>query len=238
MMSSIKLKILVCDDEPKYLPEIRLCVARYMNAHHIVAEFFETTRPQDVFDGDLSFDLAFLDVQMGEIDGITVAKELRRRNERVVIFFVTAFAEYQDDAMDMQAFRFFEKPVNALRLEAGLNKALAYIDRFYVDVYFQSGNMSKRVLLDDIILIKIDNRNTRLITKHGEYVTRESLDEWQEKLNTTFFFRIHKSFLINIHYVTEYSYRELLLSNGMRLSIPSRKQAEFHKYWFSYLKGR
>lgn len=52
--------------------------------------------------------MAFLDIQMPDIDGITIAKELKERNEKVVIFFVTAFEEYQDEAMDLHASDFLK----------------------------------------------------------------------------------------------------------------------------------
>lgn len=45
---------------------------------------------------------------MPDIDGISVAKELKNRNQKIVIFFVTAFDEYQDEAMDLHAFRFLK----------------------------------------------------------------------------------------------------------------------------------
>ena len=72
---------------------------------------------------------------MPDIDGITIAKELKERNEKVVIFFVTAFDEYQDEAMDLHAFRFFEKPFDVQRLYASLDKALQYIDKTYIDLF-------------------------------------------------------------------------------------------------------
>ena len=180
----------------------------------------------------------FLDIKMPMFDGIDLAYELKERNSKVVIFFVTAFNEYQDMAMDLQVFRFFEKPFDLKRLYSSLDKAMEYIDGAYVDVFIYSNKEHKRILVDDIIYIENKNRKTHIYTNDGEFVVRESIEEWNNKLPTTFFYQVHKSFLINLHYITKYSYEEIYLNEKIRIPIATRKQVEFHKAWFRYLKRR
>lgn len=117
------MKILICDDEQTNLNTLRIHIEEYMQGHHIL---YSVTALVDarVLPVDAVFDLAFLDIQMPYIDGITLAKQLRQRNPKLALFFVTNYDEYQDDAMDLQAFRFFEKPFNVNRLYAGLDKAM------------------------------------------------------------------------------------------------------------------
>lgn len=142
--------------------------------------------------------------------------------------------------MDMRAFRFFEKPFDPQRLYNGLDRALEYIDRVYVDVYVRDADerVQKRIPINDIVLVKTENRKTYLRTKDTEYVTYGSLDEWEEKLATRYFYRVHQSYLVNLHYVTEYQHTQLYLRDTIRVSIPSRRQTEFRQYWFEYLKRR
>ncbi len=232
------MNILICDDEARYAEDVRQHVGQYMRERHINAEISVTTDPKKVMQTGAIYDLAFLDIQMAGFDGIAVAKELRRRNGKVILFFITAFDEYQDDAMDLHVFRFFEKPFNVQRLYAGLDKAMEYLNEVYVDVYLNNSGGAQRVLLDDILLVKTENRRTYLLTKQGEYTTYDSLDIWQQKLAPTFFYRVHQSYLVNLHYVIEYSYRELILEGNLRVPISTRRQADFHQYWFLYLKRR
>ena len=102
------MKILICDDEYTNLEILKKYITEYTAAHCIKADIYATASSKDVFESSTSYDLAFLDIQMPDIDGISVAKELKNRNQKVVIFFVTAFDEYQDEAMDLHAFRFFD----------------------------------------------------------------------------------------------------------------------------------
>lgn len=232
------MKILICDDEIKYLSDLKVYIEEYMNNRLVKFTVDTATNPGEILKKNISYDLAFLDIQMNEINGISLANELKRRNGKVVIFFVTAYNEYQDDAMDIRAFRFFEKPFNPERLYSGLDKAMEYIDEAYIDFYLYSDKSQHRVLVDDVIYVERQNRKVILNTVLDKYITRESLEEWCEILPNTFFYQVHKSFLVNLHYVDSYKYTELILTNGVRIPVASRKQADFHKYWFMYLRRR
>jgi two-component system LytT family response regulator len=232
------MNILICDDESTFLESLRVHVQEYMKSHFITSDITATTNPKDILDNTEAYTLAFLDIQMEQIDGISLAKELKRRNGKVVIFFVTSYCEYQDDAMDLNAFRYFEKPFDVNRLYAGLDKAMEYIDGTYVDLFLYDQKVQKRILVDDIMYVMRDNRRVILTTQDSRFATRESFDDWCQRLPNLFFYQVHKSFLVNLHYVNKYAYSELYLTNGDRISIATRKQADFHKYWFEYLRRR
>lgn len=147
------MKILICDDEKHYLDNLKQHVQEYMDQRGIESAIDAYTDPSEIMEGSCIYDVAFLDIQMDGIDGITLAKELKRRNGKLALFFVTNYEEYQDDAMDLQAFRFFEKPFDVKRLYAGLDKAMEYIDGAYVDVFLYTDGAQQRVLVDDILYI-------------------------------------------------------------------------------------
>ncbi len=232
------MRILICDDEVRYINDLKDYIEEYMTNHLISFQIDTTTSPNEILNNDFVYDLVFLDIKMPQYDGIDLAYEMKQRNSKVVIFFVTSFNEYQDTAMDLQVFRFFEKPFDAKRLYSSLDKAMEYIDGAYVDVFVYSNKEHKRIIVDDIIYIETKNRKTYLYTKDDEIIVNETIDKWTDKLPTTFFYRVHKSFLVNLHYVTKYSYEELYLNDTIRIPIAPRKQVDFHKFWFKYLKRR
>lgn len=232
------MRILICDDEFQYINDLQLHIQEYMKNHFIQYDIDTYSSPKEILETNKIYDLVFLDIQMPEINGLEIAHELKRRNSKVVIFFVTAYNKYQDDAMDLQIFRFFQKPFDVNRLYSSLDKAMEYIDGSYIDVFIQNKTEHTRILVDDIIYIKRDNRKNYLFTKDNTYIVRESTMEWNNRLPTTFFYLVHKSFLVNLHYVTKYNYTELYLNQTIRIPIASRKQADFHKFWFDYLMRR
>lgn len=232
------MRILICDDEERYLNELKVHVEEYLRMHNVKAEILTSICPKKIMNSNLAFDLVFLDIQMPELDGISLAKELKKRNSKVILFFITNFDEYQDEAMDLRIFRFFEKPLNVKRLYSSLDRAMEYIDESYVDLFLYNNGEHQKILVDNIVYIKRDNRKIILIDNDGnEYVTKETLEQWNEKLPNTFFYLVHKGFLINLHYVTKCSYTELYIGE-IRIPIAPRKQANFHNYWVDYLRKR
>ena len=140
--------------------------------------------------------------------------------------------------MDLQAFRFFSKPFEVSRLYSGLDKAMEYIDGAYVDIYVSGDHAQQRILVDDIMYVTRLNRRVLIQTKERLVPVSEDYDALCQKLPPLFFYAVHKSYFVNLHYIREYSYKELILTDDTRVPVATRKQAQFHKYWFEYLRRR
>lgn len=232
------MRILICDDEEIYLNDLCTHVQNYMNERHIPYAMTAVSDPAQILSSGNAFDLAFLDIQMPGIDGITLAQRLRERNAKLALFFVTNYDEYQDSAMDLQAFRFFEKPFNINRLHSGLDKAMEYIDGAYVDIFLSENRTHHRLIADEIRYVTREGRKTSIAATDKTYCVNDRFDDLCANLPQLFFYPVHKSFFVNLHYVERYSYTELLLTDGTRIPIASRKQSAFHKFWFEYLRRR
>lgn len=232
------MRILICDDENIYADELKSFIENYFLLRHLPAEITIKCDPLDVVNDESIYEIAFLDIQMDNVDGLSLAKILKERNSKVAIFFITSFGRYQDDAMDLNAFRFFEKPFDPERLRSGLDKVMEYIDRTYVDFFINANGAQKKIPADDILYVERDNRKVTLHTLDEKYITRESFDFWEDALQSTYFYTVHKSFIVNLHYVTKYDYSELYLQDSIRIPIAPRRQKDFRKFWFEYLRRR
>ena len=230
------MNILLCDDNKTALSELSDAVNKYMEEHFVNCGITESTSSSAVVEGDVAFDLAFLDIQMDGFNGIELAGILKKRNKNIIIFFVTNFNEFQDDAMDLRVFRFFNKPFDIKRLYSGLDKAMEFLNTELFDVYLKQGAEHTKISVNDICYVKRENRKTTIATINVNYVVKDSWDEWVKKLTQPYFYIVHNSFIINVHHVTKYDYSEVYV-NGDRISVATRKQADFRKYWFNYLKG-
>lgn len=229
------MRILICDDEECYIQPLRKCLEQYMVAHSMPFDITELSQPQVVLTSKDVFDIAFLDIQMEGVDGLTLAEELRRRNRKTALFFITNYEGYQDSAMDLQALRYFTKPFDQDRLISGLDKALEYIDGAYVDVFLYSGGVQQRVLVDDILYLTLEGRKVAIQTDKNRFLVTGKLEDWLERFPHTFFRQPHKSFLVNLHHVDWYSYSELQMSDGTCIPIAPKKQPEFRRVWFEYI---
>ena len=156
------MRILICDDENIYADELKSFIENYFSLRHLPAEITIKCDPLDVVNDESIYEIAFLDIQMDNVDGLSLAKILKERNSKVAIFFITSFGRYQDDAMDLNAFRFFEKPFDPERLRSGLDKVMEYIDRTYVDFFINANGAQKKIPADDILYVERDNRKVIL----------------------------------------------------------------------------
>ncbi len=232
------MKILICDDDEVCLNLLHNHINAYMEKHHIPCTITATLNPQEIFPGKSCFELAFLDIHMPGVDGITLAKALQRCNPKLILFFITNYPCDQDDAMNLRPFRFFEKPVAADRLYAGIDKAMECISEAYIDLFLSDDNALQRVSVDDILYVTRDGRRGRVATSGKVYSTVGTYDDLCARIPHPFFYPVHKSFYVNLHYVDRYTYSELLLTDGTKIPIASRKQSAFHKFWFEYLKKK
>lgn len=120
------MKILLVDDE-------QLQLLRLENACKKVlpdAEFFSYTNPVKAFEEnkDNSIDLAFLDIEMPGINGIQLAKKLKKNNPKIKIIFVTAYNEYALDAYKVRASGYITKPVNENKIQEEINELGSVIE--------------------------------------------------------------------------------------------------------------
>ena len=232
------MNIFLCDDDPVYLQALYDGVSAYMAEHHLPYAITSCTDPAQALSTRSRFDMAFLDIQIGEQNGISVAEALREQNEKLILFFITNFDTYQDDAMDLQAFRFFTKPFSQERLRSGLDKAMEYLDGTQIDLYLSGSDLVRRMLVDDILYLTSSGRNVRLFSQDGPLDLRMRYDDVCAQLPQRFFYPVHKSFFVNVHYIQEYRYTAVTLTDGTRIPVAPRRQSEFHQYWFDYLKRR
>lgn len=232
------MNIFLCDDDPVYLQALYDGVSAYMAEHHLPYAITSCTDPAQALSNRSRFDIAFLDIQIGEQNGISVAEALREQNEKLILFFITNFDAYQDDAMDLQAFRFFTKPFSQERLRSGLDKAMEYLDGTQIDLYLSGSDLIRRMLVDDILYLTRSDRNVRLFSQDGPLDLRMRYDDVCAQLPQRFFYPVHKSFFVNVHYIQEYRYTAVTLTDGTRIPVAPRRQSEFHQYWFDYLKRR
>ncbi|HWP96859.1 MAG TPA: LytTR family DNA-binding domain-containing protein [Syntrophomonadaceae bacterium] len=145
----------------------------------------------------------FLDIRMPGKDGLSVAARLRDIHPAICLVFVTGHTEYAAVAYQLDAVDYLVKPVS----RDGIARALRRIER-------RSSQSGKAFSTNDMLLVKNNHqvyflhqgdiifleklsRKTIIHTEDGEYITTETLQALEEKLNQDFF-RCHKSFMVNI----------------------------------------
>ena len=169
------MKIAICDDEKKYLDEIKTGVKAILEEQNISAEFDIFSDSEEIYGCNNFYDMVFLDIEMEPYSGIDVAKKLKTVNPYIIIFIITSHDSYLDDAMDLNVFRYIKKPLEHKRLKTGIVKALENIDSQIITFVLKNGESTKTVLSDDIVFIETTGRGTRIVTVADEFISENKM---------------------------------------------------------------
>lgn len=102
------MRVLICDDEQKMIDLEVSMLQKYCQSANVIATFYAFTDSLSAENTD-EFDIAFLDIDMAELNGIELARRLRLKNPTAVIIFVTNFIQYAPEGYEVQAFRYLLK---------------------------------------------------------------------------------------------------------------------------------
>lgn len=216
------MKILVCDDDKFEVIKIKKLLTEYFSRTKYNPIIDAYTNGESVYNSKNKYDIAFIDIEMPTVDGLTLTKRLKLKNKNVIIFIITSFNKYLDEAMDLEVFRYIDKPVDKDRFFRGISAA---IKKYYTStqkITLEYYDECYTVSTNDIIYITTENNKAVVITKTRRYLTNERLKSWAQRLNNVNSFAIpHHSFIVNMNYVLEFNKHELkLLCDERTYKIP------------------
>lgn len=186
------------------------------------------------------FDIIFLDIQMGGMNGIEAAKEVREKNADTVLIFITGIKEYVFEALEVYAFHYLLKPVTeqkftevfeqALR-EAGLRKM-----RRKKQLFINTRNKGLTIDADNILYIESASRKVEIHTTQEVIEAYAVLGDLETQLGGTFY-RCHRGYLVNMAHITEYKRDCITLTGGNTVYLAKKKYGEFVNAYMWYLQN-
>ena len=235
------MNILICDDDKLYVDMIRKYVDEFFADHKITDyKVYEYNSGDEAAKNNEKIDIAFLDVEMNGINGIEASTILRKNNKDIIVFIITSYMGYLDDAMDEGVFRYINKPIEKITIFRGLQKA---VDLCYKKqsrkIVIESANANVIIEQDSILYIESLLRKRHIYTESGEYISTESLTYWKNILGKETFCHVNKSTIINIKKVKEFSNTYVKLENVEgTIDIARDRRNEFKQKLLMYLAGQ
>ncbi len=241
------MNIAICDDDNMFREDLEKYLKTYFNERSIPLNFFHFCCGEELLECEVLFDLVFLDIEMHKINGIDTGKELKRKNPHNIIFIITSFEGYLDDAFKINAFRFLSKPISITRLYKALDDAAELINNDIIVFYDMKSASNMRIYANDILFVEIEKKKTKIVTTNGTYYSNERISAWRNKLNGISFVCPHASYIVNLDYSIKHTRASLLLarknSEGevlktYEINIAPNRQAEIKRLFFYVLERR
>lgn len=218
------IKVAVCDDDIATTGRIEDMLCRIAKRNYIPIEtevFWEGEHLSEAVESRNNFDVIFLDIEMGQADGITVARKIRETDKNVLIIYVTSHESYMQESFSARLFRFLVKPVEEKQMEGCLEAAYEEISS--ADSYFRYSyqRLNCKIPVRDILYFESKRRKVYIVTEKETFEFYGKLNEIEESLRASkgIFLRIHQSFLINYKHIKGLAYDFVVMDNEKRLSI-------------------
>lgn len=170
------------------------------------------------YEDDKDLDILLLDIEMGGMDGVRLAKEVRGDNETLQIVFVTGYSDYITEGYEVSALHYLLKPVRKEKLFEVLDRAARRIRKNEKTLVLELSGETVRVPLYEIRYLEV-YRNYVTIHAKRDYTVKRTLGEFEIILDDRFF-RTGRSFIVNLTYIRRVTRTQIILADGTEIPLP------------------
>ena len=217
----MKYKIAICDDSDADRQYILNMVDHWASSAGYVIHTDTFTSAENFlfrYAEESDFDILLLDIEMGKMDGVTMAKQLRENNDTVQIVFITGYSDYISEGYEVAALHYLMKPVKEEKLCSVLDRAIEKLARNEKIMNFEIGGEIVRV---PIYQIRYADVFGNYVTIHAmsDVTVKMTLGELEKQLDERFY-RVGRSTIINLTQISRVTKTEIKLSDGTAIPLP------------------
>lgn len=232
------LEIVICDDEIKLANGVKKLAEKYIHDRKIDATFYVYQNPKDILGNINNFNIVFLDIEMGEYNGIEIAKNIKKVARDTLIIFMTSYDQYSIKAYKAHAFDYIMKPINYEKIRDTLDDLFTLNHKLLdkeLSVKFRTKQFEVNVKVNDILYFELDFRQIYYITLNSRV---RIIDDFK-KIKTIFqeydFYSPHKSFMVNLDKIDTFKGYEIYMINGDCIPLSQKKSPEFRKNYRDFI---
>ncbi|BCJ96594.1 DNA-binding response regulator [Anaerocolumna cellulosilytica] len=182
------------------------------------------------------FDFIILDIELDRMNGIELAKNIRKVDKNVIIAFLSNSREYVFDGYEVQAVRYLMKPITREQLFPLLDmvKENSGKEKQYIIV----GGVGEKIKLelDDILYVEASGHYVSIYTEKTSYEVKMNMNEITNELNDSFI-STHRSYAVNLHHVERITKSECHLKGGHSVPVSRGAYKKVNQEFIIYYKG-
>ena len=185
---------------------------------------------------DKAWDILLLDIEMGAMDGVTMAKKVRAHNEAVQIVFITGYADYIAEGYEVAALHYLMKPVSKEKMFAVLDRAMGNLQKTERVILLPVGGEMLRVPVAQVQYVEAFSHAVAITTETDTIQVKMPISEIEKMLGEGFV-RCHRSYLVGLKHISRISKAEVILDCGKVLPRPRSAAPVGHKAFITYYTG-
>lgn len=195
----------ICDDEVKMRKTLRPILERTLQLQGVEYKIAEYVSGEALLEKVVKkeINILFLDIEMGNLNGIEIAKILRKKEQKTIIIFVTAYPDFVFQGYEVHAFHYILKPYEEKKIKRVMEQALKELslieEQFFI---VEQKSKTLRISLKETIVFKSERRKVSACVGNEIIGFYGKLDEIEHQL-PDYFVRIHNRYLVNLNFITE-----------------------------------
>ena len=217
----MNLNFAICDDsiiDSNYVKELVINWSAKIKCQVNINVFPSAEAFLFHYEENKNYDVLLLDIEMGKMDGVTLARKIRSSNKSVQIIFITGYSDYIAEGYEVEALHYLMKPLKEEKLYDVLERALSKVIQNEKSIVLNLSDEIVRIPLHEILYIDVD-RNYITVHANKDYIIKKTLSEIEKELDERFF-RIGRSAIVNLKFINRVTKQDVYLSNGVTLQLP------------------
>ncbi len=230
------MRIAVCDDLAECREEIKKRLQEYAEKTQTRFSINTFENGSEFLVSDVDYDIVFMDIYLGEQNGVDVAREYTAGKSADIIF-VTSSRDFAVEAFSLGAVHYLVKPFSYDDFEVAMNRCLAIKQPTTQQTHLiiNSKQGVTKIPTSDIIYIEVQNRICIIHTADREYLYNTTLELLSQELPEDMFFRIQRSFVVNLAHIESIHNNYVTLRGDVSVSIARNKFKMFKSVYQDYL---
>ena len=214
-------RVAICDDSSTDAGYVHSILNNWATARQVTVQVETFTSAENFlfhYAEDKVFDILLLDIEMGAMDGVTMAKRVRQDNEAVQIVFITGYSDYIAEGYEVAALHYLMKPVKADKLFAVLDRAVEKRKQEERCLNLELSGEMVRIPFYEIRYLDV-HQNYVTVHAKGDYTVKRTLGDFEKELDDRFC-RVGRGMILNLKYIQRVTKTEVRLSDGTVLPLP------------------
>jgi DNA-binding LytR/AlgR family response regulator len=224
----------ICDDEKICIDRTLECLEQAKKELGVEFKYITFSSGEELLKSKEHIDILFLDVEMDGISGIDTMKQLEEKDNVTYIIFASSHSEYVFDSFGFKTMGFICKPIV---YEKFLKEIKKLIEKMSNTEPIQVNVDGRDILIspDDIMYVSGERNYVKVVTRQSEYLTYGNMKAWEEKLVNSSVIRVHKSYLVNLKYITKISDVASFVNTADEIPVGRKYKEEARGKYKDYL---
>lgn len=234
-------RIAICEDDTTQLEYMKSLVQKWAEQSGVLCEtdgYISAEQLMFSFDDDFPYELYILDIQMGKMNGMELARRIRQRDKKAVLLFLTGLREYALEGYEVGAFRYLLKPVKEEEFYQLMEQIVREREEEPVRYFLleQRGEVLK-IPYCDIWSIEAKGHYVELSYREKTLEWKASLASLQEEFEENGFVTVRRGMLVNVSRISRVGKTECVLDNGAAVPVSRNQYKKVNEAFIKFYKG-